>query len=247
MRFVSRPGSQISGNGGRASPGARHLVAFVSLVAFASTAWAQLAPIPTAPASATTAAKAQATKPTVAAKAVAKPAASGPQWAELSAAQQQSLQPLFAPWNTLSEGQKRKWIALAQNYPKLPPAEQATLHSRMTEWAALSPQQRAQARLNFADTKKLAPDDKKAKWEAYQSLSPAERQKLAANASSKPVGAAPAVKPVPAQKLASVPKPKTGSADRPRIKVDPAKVDHHTLLPQPVQVAAPGSAPVERQ
>ena len=54
-------------------------------------------------------------------------------------------------------------------------AEQAKLHSRMTEWAALSPQQRTQARLNFAETKQLSPDDKKAKWEAYQALPPGRK------------------------------------------------------------------------
>ena len=208
---------------------------------------AQVATSPAPQASGAGSAKAQSVKPSGATKAVAKPVASGPQWSELSAGQQQSLQPLSAQWSTLSEAQKRKWIALAQNYPKLPPAEQAKLHSRMTDWVALSPQQRAQARLNFADTRKLAPDDKKAKWEAYQSLSPEEKQKLAANAAAKPVGAAPAVKPVPTQKLASVPKPKAATGERPRIKVDPATVDHHTLLPQPVQAAAPGHAPVQRQ
>ena len=65
-------------------------------------------------------------------------------------------------------------------------AEQAKLHSRMTEWAALSPQQRTQARLNFAETKQLSPDDKKAKWEAYQALPPEEKRKLAAGAAKPP-------------------------------------------------------------
>ena len=74
--------------------------------------------------------------------------------------------------DTLSEAQKRKWLALSAELPaSMPRAEQAKLHSRMTEWAALSPQQRTQARLNFAETKQLSPDDKKAKWEAYQALS----------------------------------------------------------------------------
>ena len=61
-------------------------------------------------------------------------------------------------------------------------AEQDKLHSRMSEWAALSPQQRTQARLNFGETKRLSPDDKKAKWEAYQALPAEEKRKLAASA-----------------------------------------------------------------
>ena len=79
----------------------------------------------------------------------------------------------------------------------MPGAEQDKLHSRMTEWAALSPQQRTQARLNFAETKQLSPDDKKAKWEAYQALPPEEKRKLAAGAAKPPPTAA-AVKPVAA-------------------------------------------------
>lgn len=217
------------------------------VAAFATVGHAQVAPYPPVAASGAASAKPQPVRSATPSKAAVKPTVSGPLWSELSPAQQRSLQPLAAQWNTLSEAHKRKWIALAQNYPKLPPAEQAKLHSRMTDWVALSPQQRAQARLNFADTRKLAPDDKKAKWEAYQSLSAEEKQKLAAKAASKPVGAAPAVKPVPAQKLASVPKPKTDQGDRPRIKVDPAKVDHHTLLPQPVQAAAPSATADQRQ
>jgi len=180
-----------------------------------------------------------------------KPAPVGPTWAELTPAQQQSLQPLVTQWPGMSEAHKRKWLALSQNYPKLPATEQAKLHSRMTEWAALSPQQRVQARLNFADTKRIAPQDKKAKWEAYQSLSPEEKRRLAARATPKPAGAAPAVKPVPPQKLAVVPKPRLDSdADpktRPSIPAAAGQVDHNTLLPHPQQTSAPAASPAAVQ
>lgn len=184
-------------------------------------------------------------RPAASASAAAKPAKTtgGPVWGELSAAQQQSLAPLAAQWGTISEAQKRKWIALSQNYPKLSPDEQAKLHSRMTEWVALSPQQRTQARLNFADTRKIPPDDKKAKWEAYQSLTPEEKARLAANATPKAAGAAAAVKPVPPQKLAKVP-PKTtpDQKERTRIAAPPNQVDHNTLLPQKRVAATPAPA-----
>ena len=136
--------------------------------------------------------------------------ASKPSWVELNPQQQQSLQPLTASWNGISEAQKRKWLELSKNYPNLPAADQAVMHSRMNEWVALSPQQRAAARLNFAKTKELSkeltPDEKKAKWETYQALSPEEKASLAAKASPKPAGAAIAVKPVEPQKLAVKPK-----------------------------------------
>ncbi len=132
--------------------------------------------------------------------------------------QQQALRPLAASWNTISEQQKRKWLQLSNNYPSLSPAEQATLHGRMNGWVSLSPQQRAQARLNFGKTqelsKQLTPEEKRAQWQTYQALSPEEKQKLAAKASPRPTGAATAVKPVSPQKLAAVPPhrvPKQGS------------------------------------
>eukprot|EP01041_Mallomonas_annulata_P027594 gene27594-49237_t len=135
---------------------------------------------------------------------------SKPAWSELTPPQQQALKPLAATWNSISEPQKRKWLEVSKNYPALPPAGQATMHSRMNEWVAMSPQDRAAARLNFAKTKELSKqltaDEKKAKWETYQALSPEEKAKLAAKGSPKPTGAATAVKPVPTQKLAVTPK-----------------------------------------
>ena len=145
-------------------------------------------------------------------------AASRPDWSELSPAQRVALRPLAASWAGISEPQKRKWLALSQNYPNLPAAEQATLHSRMHEWALLSPSQRNQARLNFAETKKLSPDEKKNRWEAYQALSPAEKKQLAAGAPTKPVGAAPAlIPPAPGQKLADVPPSRPDKKNSPRL------------------------------
>lgn len=160
-------------------------------------------------------------------------------WRELSPADQLALAPLAGKWDTISDAQKRKWLALSHNFPKMAPAEQAVLHSRMSEWAALSPQQRTQARLNFGATQKLSPDDKKAKWEAYQALPPEEKRKLAASAPKPPTTAA-AVKPVPAQKLLGL--PKAGDARSRRSGAASSQVDHNTLLPQPAPPAAP--APV---
>lgn len=165
--------------------------------------------------------------------AVAK-ATTSPLWRELSPSQQQALAPLAAHWDTLNVAQKRKWIALSANFPKMSGEEQAKLHSRMSEWVSLSPQQRSIARLNYGATQKISADDKKAKWEAYQALSPEEKKKLAAHAAKPPATAA-ALKPVPAEKLATVPKPHSRpDAKTPRIAAAPNQVDHNTLLPQPL-------------
>ena len=175
-----------------------------ALVTLQSLANAQTVPVPLANSPKLAASASQP------AKAVAAAAVSKPTWAELNAKQQESLKPLAASWNGINEAQKRKWLEVAKNYFNLPVTDQAVMHSRMIEWVAMSPQQRAAARLNFAKTKELSkeltPDEKKAKWQTYQALSPEEKAKLAATATPKPTGAATAVKPVEPQKLAVTPK-----------------------------------------
>ena len=168
---------------------------------------------------------------------------SKPEWQDLTPQQQISLNPLSAIWNTLEEGHKRKWIALSVNYPTLAPAEQEKMHSRMSEWAALSSQQRAQARLNFAQTKQLTPTQKTATWQAYQALSPEEKLKLATSATPKPAGAAAAVKPAPTQKLVIVP------TIRHPLKQTPKTADvSGVLIPKTLQPpSAPAAQPAPAQ
>ena len=138
-----------------------------------------------------------------------KPVVSKPVWAELTVQQQTALRPLSIGWDTISEAQKRKWLEISKGYSSLTVEGQNIMHSRMTDWVGLSAQQRAQARLNFAKTKELSneltPEEKQAKWKTYQALSVEEKQKLAAKASPKPIGAATAVKPVSPQKLTITP------------------------------------------
>jgi hypothetical protein len=165
-----------------------------------------------------------------------------PTWAELTPQQQQSLAPLSGTWRVLSEAHKRKWLALSQNYPNMPPGEQARLHSRMAEWAALSPQQRTLARLNFVESQKLNAQDKRAKWEAYQNLSAEEKRKLAAGAVAAkppPPPTAIAVKPGSQQRLARIPRPRKPEANTAKLTVLPGQVDNNTLLPQPLAPIQP--------
>ncbi len=156
----------------------------------------------------------------------------GPSWSDLTPPQQISLKPLAGNWNNLGEAGKRKWIAVAANYPALSSEEQTKLHSRMREWSALSQNQRTEARLNFAESKQLSPSQKTETWDAYQALSPEARKKLAIAAPPKPAGAAAAAKPIPPEKLATV--PVTRQTPKQATTIDPAKhtVDRHTLLPR---------------
>jgi hypothetical protein len=217
---------------------------------FACAADIPLTPVPSqAPAAAANTA-AQSPKPSVSTQtpihanqvrtAPAPRAEAQPSWTTLTPGQQAALAPLSGTWRSLGEAHKRKWIALSENFFIMQPAEQARLHSRMTEWAALSPQQRTLARLNYAEAQKVAPTDKRAKWEAYQALPPEEKSKLAAGAAAKPAPppTAAAVKPVPQQKLATIPKSKKPD-NAAKIAVVPGQVDHNTLLPQPLAPLQP--------
>ncbi len=168
---------------------------------------------------------------------------SKPEWQDLTPTQQLSLQPLAANWNSLEEAQKRKWIAIAANYPTLPPAEQVKLHTRMTEWVSLSYQQRAQARLNFAQAKQLTPTEKTATWQAYQALSPEEKKKLATLAPPKLGGAAIAAKPVTAQKLTTVPVTRQTAMQPLKSASSSHAVHQNTLLPQAKPATESASKP----
>lgn len=140
----------------------------------------------------------------------------------LTPAHQLALQPLAKSWASLSNGQKRKWLEISLNYPSLSADDKAKMHSRMSEWAALSPRARAEARLNFASTqelsKQLSTQEKQAKWQAYQSLSSEEKRKLAEGGVRPPVGAALPARPVPEKKLATLAPTETAAN---KLKINP--------------------------
>jgi len=127
-------------------------------------------------------------------------------WKTLSPVQQTSLKPLANTWENLSDQQKRKWISVSSNYPRMTADEKSKLHTRMKQWAALSPRQREQARLNFAEVQKTMPNQvKNEQWQAYQSLSPEDQKKFAKSAQSKPPRTALAAQPAPPNKLHQLP------------------------------------------
>ena len=138
----------------------------------------------------------------------------GAAWTALTPAQQTALTPLMAAWPTLNSNQKNKWLALSNNYASLPAPEQSKLQERMSDWAKLSPQQRAQARLNFAEnralTNGLTSEQRSAQWQAYQLLSPQEKQALAAGSAKPSLGTA--ARQIPADPLKNSPPAQFGTA-----------------------------------
>lgn len=109
-------------------------------------------------------------------------AESGPRWQDLSPAQRSALKPLERNWSTTDSSSKQKWLEIAARYPSLPPAEQQRISNRMNEWVKLSPAERGQARLNFQAARQLTPEERQARWQAYQALPPEQRVKLAERA-----------------------------------------------------------------
>ncbi|MDP3228308.1 MAG: DUF3106 domain-containing protein [Acidovorax sp.] len=166
----------------------------------------------------------------------------GPGWETLTTPQKLALYPLAERWALISEAQKRRWLSLATNFSVLPPEEQTKFHDRMTDWANLSAQQRNQARLNYAVTNRLARDDKRAQWEAYQALSDSEKRALAAKAAPNPNGAATALRPVSPKKLAQVPAATQANPNRPNAPKIPPVIDQSPRVAAPVTPAAAPSA-----
>jgi hypothetical protein len=154
----------------------------------------------------------------------------GPKWVELNPSQQIILQPLQNLWPTLEEHRKRKWLAIAKNFPMLSPQAQATAQERMREWAALTPTQRYQARLQFTQSQQLSNDEKLAKWEEYKSLNDEEKNKLNQSKPLLPKGAAIVPRPVPPEKLTTTPATKKEGQEKPP-RIETAEVDPQTLLP----------------
>jgi hypothetical protein len=156
-------------------------------------------------------------------------------WQNLSAQQKTALAPLAPHWLQISASQKNKWLAISNNFDKLSPKEQATLHERMADWAALSPQQRAQARLTFNETKSLGADEKKTQWEAYQALSADEKKKLASQQKTGIQGAATASQAPPPGKVIRLPG-KSVPASESGKSTPGIVIDKKTLLPTTVVI-----------
>ena len=161
-------------------------------------------------------------------------------WQQLNKLQKQALAPLAGQWSQLTPQQQSKWLAISQNFAQLPAAEQATMHARMTDWAALSPLQRTQARYNFNVVQTFTQEDKKAKWEAYQALSVEDKRLLSVGTPPPAKSAAPIAKPVSASRLiAPSLRPIDSARDITRSDPSVQSIDRKTLLPKPVPIGHP--------
>lgn len=145
------------------------------------------------------------------------------QWNQLTPAQRQVLQPLQPRWNEIDGLRKQKWIDIAARYPKMTPEQQARTTSRMAEWAAMTPAQRNAARLQFEQVKQVPAPERQARWDAYKSLPPEQRDALSKQAADR--------KPMPAKpaKPSDQPQVKSNIVDNSRLTAKPSPVAPATV------------------
>ncbi|WP_395137575.1 DUF3106 domain-containing protein [Schlegelella aquatica] len=169
----------------------------------------------------------------------ASPSREGPSWKQLSPAQQAVLRPLERDWPSIDAARKRKWLEIAARYPSMSADEQQRLQARMAEWARMSTEERRDARLNFREVRELSPDERRGRWEAYQSLSEEERQRLAARAQQA------TKKPTPrdANPGGKAPAPSAGSAAGPRPGATPKNASGNVAKSNIVPIPATGTPP----
>lgn len=102
-----------------------------------------------------------------------------PSWDELTPQQRQALAPLRPQWPELGDARRQAWLEVATRMPTLPAEERLRLQARMAGWSKLTPAERGTARLQFQEAQRWTPQDRQARWQAYQSLHPEARRVLA--------------------------------------------------------------------
>ncbi|MBC7939240.1 MAG: DUF3106 domain-containing protein [Chitinophagaceae bacterium] len=104
----------------------------------------------------------------------------GAAWKTLTPAQQQALAPLQRDWHGIDAVRKQKWLEVASRFGSMPAEERARIQTRMTEWARMTPAERANARQQFQQARDISAEERRARWQAYSELPDAERRRLAA-------------------------------------------------------------------
>ena len=100
-------------------------------------------------------------------------------WEGLKPEQQKILAPLEGDWDYMLPDSRKKWIQVANLYPKMSETDQQRLQSRMTSWSNLSQKDRRLARENYLSSLKFPAEKKAEAWSAYQKLSDEQKKKLA--------------------------------------------------------------------
>ncbi|MGI9027177.1 MAG: DUF3106 domain-containing protein [Burkholderiaceae bacterium] len=152
-----------------------------------------------------------------------------PYWLELTVAQRQALAPLSDDWERLDSQTKKKWVAIANRYPKMKPDEQQHTQERMREWALLTPDQRRVARDSFARVRAMPPEQRAEMLRKYRELPDAKKHELASQSQ--------------ATKMLLLPKPQATPPSR-RVQIsEGAKVKNPAIAAQKAAAPAPARTP----
>lgn len=100
-------------------------------------------------------------------------------WASLNPSQRAALGPLRRDWDRMDAPRRQKWLEVAARFDTMNADERARVQDRMTEWARLSPAERARARVQFQEARQVPATELQSRWQAYQSLPEEEKQRLA--------------------------------------------------------------------
>jgi len=103
-------------------------------------------------------------------------------WSGLTPKQQALLAPLERDWPEISDTQRSKWLSATPTLATMSGEEIKRVHDRIRDWTRLSGSERLNARIGFQVTRQLTPEQRQARWEAYQALPEEERKALAEKA-----------------------------------------------------------------
>lgn len=175
------------------------------------------------------------------------PAVEDPAWVKLSAIEQRTLDPLKSTWSTLTTEQQDKWRLVVDRSRAKPRHVQLRLAARIAEWARLTPEQRASARLNFLQlARHYNPRQRKHQWLAFQKAKPVEGRAIAGGARPRVVPpafvqASPGATTVLLSQLYDLPPP-DDAAERGEAARDLRPIDEYVAQSIGAASAAAGSA-----
>ncbi|KQV60360.1 hypothetical protein ASC95_02530 [Pelomonas sp. Root1217] len=156
-------------------------------------------------------------------------------WSGLTPKQQTLLAPLEREWSEISDTQRSKWLSATPTLATMSGEEIKRVHDRIRDWTFLSGSERLNARISFQVTRQLTPEQRQARWEAYQALPADERKALAEKAMARRQALAEA----PARAAAPSPtKPKFSAAP------PPPRLTSPTLVTSTLVQAKPGATTV---
>lgn len=159
-----------------------------------------------------------------------------PYWLELTVAQRLALAPLSDDWERLDSQTKKKWVEIANRYPKMKPDEQQHTQERMREWALLTPEQRRVARDSFARVRAMPPEQRAEMLRKYQELPDEKKHELASQSQATKMLLIPKPQPTPPSRRVQI--SEGAKVKNPAVAAQKAGAPAATRMPAPAPAVA---------